>query len=85
VKNVGFTPFSWMYSTEHVLLCRKGSLDLLQLGKRLDFAGQVRERSRKPTIFYDLVRTVSPGPRIDLFSREEHEGFTQWGDEMERF
>ena len=36
VKNVGFTPFSFMYSTEHVLFGRRGSLDLLQKGLRLD-------------------------------------------------
>ena len=42
VKNVGFTPFSWMYSTEHALFCRRGGLDLLQLGRRLDISAPVR-------------------------------------------
>lgn len=42
VKNVGFTPFSWMYSTEHVLFGRVGSLDLLRQGLRLDFAAPGR-------------------------------------------
>lgn len=85
VKNVGFTPFSWMYSTEHVLFCRKGNLSLLTLGKRLDFSAKVREHSRKPDEFYDLVRIVSPGPRLDIFSREKHEGFEQFGNEVEKF
>lgn len=92
VKNVGFTPFSWMYSTEHVLFCTKGSLPLLELGKRLDFEtiepafrASVREHSRKPDVFYELVKMVSPGPRLDVFSREKHEGFDQYGNEVEKY
>jgi len=85
VKNVGFTPFSFMYSTEHCLFGRYGTLPLLKLGKRLDFQAKVREHSRKPDEFYDLVREVSPGPRLDWFSREKHDGFEQYGNEPERF
>ena len=85
VKNVGFTPFSWMYSTEHVLFCRRGHLMLLRLGLRLDFQAKVREHSRKPDEFYDLVRQASPGPRLDMFSREAREGFSQWGNEVDKF
>lgn len=81
VKNMGFPPFSWMYSTEHVLFGRKGSLPLLKMGKRLDFAAKRREHSRKPDEFYDLVKEVSPEPRIDVFSREERDGFDQFGNE----
>uniref|UniRef100_A0A6M3JHP1 Putative methyltransferase n=1 Tax=viral metagenome TaxID=1070528 RepID=A0A6M3JHP1_9ZZZZ len=85
VKNVGMTPFSWMYSTEHCLFGRKGSLNLMKLGERLDFNGKVREHSRKPNEFYELVKKVSPRPRIDCFSREQREGFDQFGNEQDRF
>jgi N6-adenosine-specific RNA methylase IME4 len=84
-KNVGFTPFSWMYSTEHVLFCTKGSLPLLRMGVRLDFEAKVREHSRKPDEFYDIVREVSPGPRLDVFSREKRDGFDQYGNEVAKF
>ena len=84
-KNVGITPFSWMYSTEHALFCVRGGLELLVKGKRLDFEAKVREHSRKPEEFYSLVEEVSPGPRIDLFSREKHNGFDQHGNETEKF
>jgi N6-adenosine-specific RNA methylase IME4 len=30
-----------------------------------------------------MVRRVSPGPRIDVFSREIREGFDQYGNEAE--
>jgi N6-adenosine-specific RNA methylase IME4 len=85
VKNVGFTPYSWMYSTEHCLFAHVGNLSLLKLGLRLDFGGKVREHSRKPDEFYNLVRMASPWPRLDMFSRELHEGFEQWGNETDRF
>jgi N6-adenosine-specific RNA methylase IME4 len=75
VKHVGFTPFSWMYSTEHVVFARKGNLELLVKGRRLDFYAKGREHSRKPDEFYELVRAVSPGPRLDMFSRGPHDGF----------
>ena len=85
VKNVGFTPFSWMYSTEHCLFGRIGNLPLLRLGRRLDIHAKVREHSRKPQEFYDLVREVSPEPRMDIFSREKHNGFEQYGNEKDAF
>ena len=85
VKNVGFTPYSWMYSTEHVLFCHRGGLRLEKLGLRLDFSAKVREHSRKPDEFYSLVRQASPGPRIDMFSREKRDGFDSWGNEAGKF
>lgn len=85
VKNVGFTPFSFMYSTEHCLFGRVGDLPLLQLGKRLDFSAKVREHSRKPDEFYNLLREVSPEPRLDMFSREKRGGFDQYGNETGKF
>jgi len=85
VKNVGFTPYSWMYSTEHILFGRIGSLKVLEEGQRLDFTGKVREHSRKPDEFYELVRKVNPEPRIDMFSREKREGFEPYGNEVTKF
>jgi N6-adenosine-specific RNA methylase IME4 len=85
IKNVGMTPYSWMYSTEHAVFARRGSLDLLVKGRRLDFSAKVRQHSRKPDEFYQLVREVSPSPRLDMFSREARDGFAQWGNEPGRF
>jgi N6-adenosine-specific RNA methylase IME4 len=82
VKNVGITPYSWMYSTEHVLFCRRGNLDLLALGKRLDFHAPVAGHSVKPDVFYELVEQVSPGPRIDVFARRERDGWATYGNEV---
>ncbi len=85
VKNVGFTPFSWMRTTEHALFCRRGGLELLKKGLPLHVHAKRREHSRKPDEFYDLVRQATPGPRIDMFSREKRDGFEVWGDESGKF
>ena len=85
VKNVGFTPYSWMYSTEHILFCRRGNLPLLKKGVRLDFEAKVREHSRKPDEFYEIIKAVSPSPRLDWFSRGSHDGFDSWGNEKGKF
>ena len=81
-KNVGITPFSWMYDTEHVIFGRKGNLPLTQLGLRLSFDAATQGHSVKPEVFYDRVREASPGPRIDMFARTERDGFEVWGNEV---
>jgi len=85
VKPTGMTPFSWMYNTEHVLFGRIGTLNLEKLGIKLSFEEPSREHSRKPEIFYEIVRKVSPEPRLDMFARGPHEGFDQWGNEVNKF
>lgn len=81
-KNVGITPFSWMYDTEHVLFGRRGNLKLQRLGLRLSFEAPVQGHSRKPDVFYERVIEASPGPRVEMFSRRERDGFTVWGNEV---
>ncbi len=85
VKPTGITPFSWMYNTEHVLFGRIGSLDLDKFGIKLSFEERSREHSRKPEIFYEIVRKASPEPRFDMFARGPHEGFEIWGAELDKF
>jgi N6-adenosine-specific RNA methylase IME4 len=82
VKNVGMTPYSWMYDTEHVLFGRVGSLPLQRLGLRLSFAAPVTRHSEKPDIFYERVAEASPGPRLDMFARRPRDGFEVWGNEV---
>lgn len=81
-KNVGITPYSWMYDTEHVLFGRRGNLPLEKLGLRLSFDALVTGHSIKPDIFYERVTEASPGPRLDMFARRERDGFDSWGNEV---
>ena len=38
--------------------------------------------SAKPEAFQDMVETVTPGPRLELFARRQREGWTCWGNEV---
>jgi N6-adenosine-specific RNA methylase IME4/DNA-binding CsgD family transcriptional regulator len=82
VKPTGFTPFSWMYNTEHVLFGRIGSLPLLKKGMKLSFEAKIGKHSEKPDVFYERVRAASPEPRIDRYARKSREGFIVWGNEV---
>lgn len=81
-KNVGITPYSWMYDTEHILFGHRGNLKLTKMGLRLSFDAPVQGHSVKPDVFYDRVREASPGPRLDMFPGVEHDGFEPWGLEV---
>lgn len=82
-KNVGFTPYSWMYDTEHVIFATMGNLPLLKMGLRLSFDAPVSGHSVKPDIFYqERVIPASPEPRLEMFARKPREGFEVWGNEV---
>jgi N6-adenosine-specific RNA methylase IME4 len=85
VKPTGFTPFSFQFNTEFCLFGYIGRFEFGQAGIPVCFKADVREHSRKPDEFYDVLMKCSMEPRIDLFSRESHQGFTAWGDEAGKF
>jgi len=82
VKPTGMTPYSWMYNTEHVLFGRIGSLKLERMGLKLAFDAPVIRHSQKPDVFYERVLLASPGPRLEMFARQDREGFAVWGNEV---
>ncbi|HWA55000.1 MAG TPA: MT-A70 family methyltransferase [Solirubrobacterales bacterium] len=45
-------------------------------------AERKREHSRKPDQLYEIIEECSPGPWVELFARNEREGWHQWGDEL---
>jgi N6-adenosine-specific RNA methylase IME4 len=40
------------------------------------------KHSGKPPAFFDMVETVSPGPRLEMFARELRIGWSSWGEEV---
>lgn len=86
-KRGGFQPFNLpQYNCEFILFGRTGGLEFNTTKEFFTcFEGQRREHSRKPIEFYDIVRRVSPEPRLDMFSREKQEGFEQYGLEIGKF
>ena len=71
------------FNCEFVLVGRIGKLDFVDTKAfKTSFEGLAREHSQKPKEFYRLLKRITPEPRIDMFSREKHNGFDQWGNEV---
>ncbi len=66
--------------TEHIYFCTRGRLPIPE-GKREANVIEARRtgHSVKPDAFYDMVERVSPGPRLEMFSRRRRLGWTSWG------
>ncbi len=66
--------------TEHVLFGVRGRLPILPADRKPNvFEAPRRGHSVKPPIFYDLVESVSPEPRVELFARQPRLGWDSWG------
>lgn len=85
-KTYGFTPFSFMWSTE---FCLYGQLkDKWMKPSRIGLKTLITEKptghSTKPKSMYKLIETYCGDlPRIELFARQKVEGWNCWGNEVE--
>jgi len=74
---------SWLRSqTEPYLMATKGNPTVCLTNQSTILMADVREHSRKPDEFYEMVETLCPGSKVDLFAREEREGWVTWGGEI---
>jgi N6-adenosine-specific RNA methylase IME4 len=67
--------------TEHVLFGVRGSLAPLEKDAGTWFEAEPPMDSAKPEEFFEMVRRLSPGPRLAMFAQGEHDGFVAWGAE----
>lgn len=44
-----------------------------------------REHSRKPDEIYNRIEALTDGPYLELFARQHRPGWSQWGDEINKF
>lgn len=71
--------------TEHCILAVRGR-PLVQLTNETTvLRGPVREHSRKPDEFFELVDRLCPGTKLEMFAREARSGWVAWGAEPEMF
>lgn len=70
-------------TTEHCILAVRGTLPSVgPKGIPSHFVASRARHSRKPDEAYDIIRAISPGPRIDLFARSPRVGFDRWGNQL---
>ena len=70
------------YRAEFILVAKKGQPAFSDVtGFATVIYGSRGAHSEKPEGFYDLLRRVTPGPRLDVFGRRRIAGFQSWGNE----
>ncbi len=77
---------SWLRSqSEFCIMAVKGKPPVKLTNQTTVIEGALREHSRKPDSFYELVEGLCVGRKLDYFSREAREGWSQVGNEPDRF
>lgn len=75
-------------SSEYIIFARRGTLPALSRvsGTWFNWKRPYDKRGKpmhsgKPPEFFEMVETVSPGPRLEMFARRSREGWDSWGDQ----
>ena len=71
--------------TEHCLMAVRGKPVVTLTNQTTLLLGHMREHSRKPDSFYELVESLCPGSKCELFARQSRKGWTTFGAESELF
>ncbi|HEY7309552.1 MAG TPA: MT-A70 family methyltransferase [Gemmataceae bacterium] len=71
--------------TEHCILAVRGQPVVELTNQTTLLTAPVREHSRKPEEFYQLVEALCPGSKVELFQRAPRLGWIGHGNEMTRF
>jgi len=76
----------WLRSkSEFCIMAIKGCPKIKLTNQTTVLEGKAREHSRKPEEFYQLIESLCVGRKLDYFSREQREGWAQYGDEITKF
>ena len=76
----------WLRSkSEFCIMAVRGKPTIPLTNQTTVFYGPMREHSRKPDEFYQMVETLCLGRRLDYFSREKRQGWEQFGDQPDMF
>ncbi len=80
-------PGYWLRSTnEPYIIATLGKPEIKCRAIPSGFSAQAREHSRKPELAYHYAERMAPDAwRIDLFSRQERDGWDNFGDQCAKF
>jgi N6-adenosine-specific RNA methylase IME4 len=70
-------------SHETCIIATRGRPPRLSRSVRSAFVAHVGKHSEKPDRFFEIVESLSPGPRLELFARRRRPGWDGVGDELE--
>lgn len=68
-------------ATEQLLFATRGKLPTARRDVLNVLFSEREQHSAKPESFYEMVRRMSPEPRLELFARRAASGFAIWGDQ----
>ena len=70
---------------EQCLLFTRGTPKRNSAAIRQLIAAPRREHSRKPDEQYERIEGLVNGPYLEMFARQRREGWSQWGNEVDKF
>ena len=71
--------------TEHCILAIKGHPTIELTNQSTVIYGALREHSRKPDEFYQMVECLCPGRKLEMFARTKRQDWASHGNETEHF
>lgn len=74
----------WRVSHEFLLLAVRGNLTFADRTQQSWICAERTQHSAKPRFFRKLIEHVSPPPRLELFARSQADGWTTWGNQIQR-
>lgn len=79
------TGYLFRSAAELLLVGTRGDPQATSKSVRNLILAPVREHSRKPDQTYDMVEQLFPGPRLELFARQQRHGWMAWGNQVDKF
>lgn len=68
--------------TEHCILAVKGDPQITHSAQGTLLSAKAKGHSTKPDAFYQLVESLCPGKKLEMFARRARNGWAVWGDEI---
>jgi N6-adenosine-specific RNA methylase IME4 len=68
--------------TEHLIVAVRGSVKSFRSMERTCYREARGKHSKKPDYFYGLIESVTKGERLELFARNQREGWDVFGNQV---